>query len=493
MTGPIVATASGRVRGRSRDGVASFKGIPYAAPPFGALRLLEPEPAVRWTGIRDASAFGPTVPKAPYRAPFAEILEEPVIAGEDCLNLNVWTPDPAATDLPVLVWIHGGAYRNGTGAISLYDGTSFARDGAVCVTLNYRLGVDGFLLLDDAPANRGLLDILAALDWVRDNIAAFGGDPAKVTLFGQSAGAMAVATLLGMPRAQGLFARVVSQSGIGHRVIGRQAAIKVTRELAKRLGVPATREGIASVPIERLYGAQYALTQEIPQAPAKWGEIGVTMMPFGPVLDAETLPEDPLDAIRSGVGSTVPVMLGSNVDEHRFFLVPPGVIDKLSHGIVDAALRIYGAIPSRIRAAYRGRVSSAGDLFAAAATDFFFRLPDVRLAEARRDAAGQTWMYEFAWRSPQFDGRLGACHYLEVPFVFDTLGAPAAAQVTGHEPPQGLADEMHRRWIAFAKSGDPGWPAYSPERRAVMAFDLESGVVEDPRGEERAAWNGGQA
>jgi para-nitrobenzyl esterase len=488
MTRPIVETAHGRIRGRTLHGVSSFKGIPYAAPPFGAARLRAPAPVESWAGVRDAGAFGATVPKAPYRPPFASILEEPVIAGDECLNLNVWTPDPNAKGLPVLVWIHGGAYRNGTGAISVYDGTGFARGGAVCVTLNYRLGVDGFLLLQDAPANRGLLDILAALRWIRENIAAFGGDPSKVTVFGQSAGAMAVTTLLGMPSAQGLFARAVAQSGIGHRVIGHEDALRVTAELAKRVGASPTREGVSAVPLERLYAAQYALVQEIQQSPTRWGEVGVTMMPLGPVVDDDTLPQDPLDAIRAGVGSNVEVVLGANRDEQRFFLVPPGLIDKLGNAVVDAALRIYGAIPSRIRSAYSDRVSSAGDLFAAAATDFFFRLPDVRLAEARRKATGQTWMYEFAWSSPQFNGQLGACHYLEVPFVFDTLAAPSAAQVTGSDPPQALADEMNQRWLTFAASGDPGWPSYTPKRRAVMTFDVDSGVIDDPRGEERAAW-----
>jgi para-nitrobenzyl esterase len=280
----------------------------------------------------------------------------------------------------------------------------------------------------------------------------------------------------------------VAQSGIGHRLVEPEDAATVTRELAKRLGVPPTREGIATVPVDRLYAAQYALTQEIPQAPARWGQIGVTMMPFGPVADDDTLPQDPLDAIRSGVGSDVEVMLGNNVDEHRFFLVPPGLIDSLGDYLVDAALRVYGATPSRIRAAYGDRVSTPGDLFAAAATDFFFRLPDIRLAEARSKAAGDTWMYEFAWPSPQFDGRLGACHYLEVPFVFDTTTAPSAGIVTGSDPPKALADDMHRRWVDFAASGDPGWPAYTKNRRAVMTFDVESGVVEDPREAERAAW-----
>jgi para-nitrobenzyl esterase len=488
VKGPVVETTQGRVRGSVEGGVASFKGLPYAAPPFGTLRLKAPAPPEPWKGTRDATSFGATVPKAPYRLPFAGILEEPVIKGEDCLNLNVWRPEGGGENLPVLVFVHGGAYRNGSGAISIYDGGAFARSGAVCVTLNYRLGVDGFLVLDDAPANRGLLDLRAALGWIQENIAAFGGDPRRVTIFGQSAGAMAVTTLLAMPSAQGLFKRVIAQSGVGNRVLSHAAAAKVTRELARRLGVPPTREGFSAVPLGKLYTTQFALTQEIPQSPMRWGEIGITMMPFAPVLDEDSLPQDPFDAVRSGVGADVELMLGSNTDEHRFFLVPPGLLDTLDDKFVDAALRIYGGQPARLRAAYEERFSNAGELFAAAATDFFFRLPDIRFAEVRGAGSAGTWMYEFAWRSPQYAGRLGACHYLEVPFVFDTLGSPSVRAVAGAEPPQQLADEMHRYWLDFAADGNPGWPSYTPERRAVMTFDVESAVAEDPRAEERAAW-----
>ena len=485
MTPPVVKTAQGSVRGSARDGVACFKGIPYAAAPHGKLRLKAPAPANPWKGVRDATKFGPTVPKAPYRLPYAGILEEPVIKGKDCLNLNVWAPEGGGKGLPVLVWIHGGAYRNGSGAIAMYDGSAFARDGAVCVTLNYRLGVDGLLALDDAPAKRGLLDLVAALEWIQENIAAFGGDPGKVTIFGQSAGAMAVTTLMAMPPARGLFQRVIAQSGVGHRTVSRDDAARVTKELAKRLGVAPTREGFSAVPFDTLYATQFKLTQDIPKTAIRWGEIGITMMPFAPVLDDDSLPVEPFEAMQAGAAADVDLMLGSNTDEHRFFLVPPGLMDELDDYFVNAALRIYGAQPRRLREAYEGRFGNAGELFAAAATDFFFRLPDVRLAEAR-DA--RTWMYEFAWRSPQYAGRLQACHYLEVPFVFDTLGATGCAAVTGDAPPQPLADEMHAHWLRFAATGDPGWPAYTPERRAVMTFDLESGVVDDPRPEERAAW-----
>jgi para-nitrobenzyl esterase len=482
---PVITTAQGRVRGAAENGVTVFKGLPYAAPPFGTLRFKAPAPPEPWKGVRDASAFGPTVPKAPYRLPFAGILEEPVIEGEECLNLNIWAPKGGGEGLPVLVWIHGGAYRNGSGAISTYDGSAFARDGAVCVTLNYRLGIDGFLVLDDAPQNRGLLDVLAALEWIKENIAAFGGDPEKVTIFGQSAGAMAVTTLLAMPAAQGLFTRVIAQSGVGDRVVPHEDAAKVTQDLARRLGVPPNREGFGAVRIPKLYAAQFALTQDIPRAPMRWGRIGITMMPFAPVLDDDSLPLDPLDAAGSGVGADVQLILGSNTDEHRFFLVPPGLIDQLDDNFVNAALQIYGGHPEHLREAYDERYSSAGELFAAAASDFFFRLPDIQFAEAR---GAKTWMYEFAWRSPLYAGQLGACHYLEVPFVFDTIDTPSAALVTGAAPPQAIADDMHRRWLDFAAAGDPGWPAYTPKRRAVMTFDLESGVVNDPRSEQRVVW-----
>jgi para-nitrobenzyl esterase len=488
VSAPVVQIAQGRARGAVENGVAVFKGLPYAAPPFRDLRFQAPAPPKPWKGVRDAAVFGPTVPKAPYRLPFAGILEEPVIDGDDCLNLNVWTPQPAGKGLPVLVWIHGGAYRNGSGAVSTYDGGAFARDGAVCVTLNYRLGADGFLVLDDAPDNRGLLDVVAALEWIKENIAAFGGDPDQVTIFGQSAGAMAVTTLLAMPAAQGLFKRAIAQSGVGDRVISHEDAAKVTQDLARRLGVPPNREGFGAVRIPKLYAAQFALTQDIPRTPMRWGRIGITMMPFAPVLDDDSLPQDPLDAVGSGIGADVELILGSNTDEHRFFLVPPGLIDQLDDNFVDAALQIYGGRPHHLRAAYDERYSTAGELFAAAASDFFFRLADIRFAEARGNGSASTWMYEFAWRSPLYAGRLGACHYLEVPFVFDTLDTPSAALVTGAAPPQQIADEMHRYWLAFAAAGGPGWPRYTAKRRAVMTFDLESDVVDDPRSEQRVAW-----
>src|SRR5690348_7015891 len=271
-----VLTTSGAVRGAPSGPVVAFKGIPYAAPPFGALRFAAPVPPEPWDGVRDCTAYGPTAPKPPYPSPVDLLLPEPVIPGEEVLNLNVWTPDPSAGGLPVLVWIHGGAFVNGSGAVPQYDGTAFARDGVVVVTINYRLGVDGFLHFDDGgPANRGLLDQVAALEWVRDNIAAFGGDPGNVTIAGESAGAMSVTTLLSMPRAAGLFRRAVAQSGGGHHALTSATARRVAGYLSERLRVPLKRAALAEVPLADLVAAQRALSEEAALAPdpARWGEI----------------------------------------------------------------------------------------------------------------------------------------------------------------------------------------------------------------------------
>ncbi|MDR2986785.1 MAG: carboxylesterase family protein, partial [Nocardiopsaceae bacterium] len=242
---PTVATLRGTLRGQVRDGVASFLGIPYAASPTGSFRFQAPQPPEPWKGVRDALAYGATPPKPDYPPPFDTLFGEPNIAGDDWLNLNVWTPDPTASGLPVMVWIHGGAFANGNSAIPLYDGHAFARDGVVLVSINYRLGVDGFAVLPGRPANRGLLDQIAALEWVRDNIGAFGGDPGNVTIFGESAGGMSVTTLLAMPRAAGLFAKAVAQSGAAQAAASPADAALVTAELGRALGTEPTADAVA--------------------------------------------------------------------------------------------------------------------------------------------------------------------------------------------------------------------------------------------------------
>src|SRR5258708_5836536 len=255
---PTVTTRDGAVQGVSEGGIAVFKGIPYAAPPFGADRFAAPRRPEPWTGIRPADRFGPTAPMAAYSTPFDALIDDVQIPGQDCLTVNIWSPDLAG-QAPVMVWIHGGAFTNGSGAIPGYDGTGFARDGVVLVTVNYRLGVEGFLHLPDTAANRGLLDQIAALTWVQDNIAAFGGDRSNVTVFGESAGAMSIGALLAAPQAAGLFRRAILQSGAPPPAPTPHTAPLTRPRLAADLDIEPTAEAFAAVPMDRLLAAQKAL------------------------------------------------------------------------------------------------------------------------------------------------------------------------------------------------------------------------------------------
>jgi len=491
----VVRIRQGAVQGEVANGVAAFKGIPYAAAPFGLNRFQPPRPAESWEGVREALAYGPTAPKAPYVPPYDVLIPEIDIPGEDYLNLNIWSPDPGQARLPVMVWIHGGAFANGSGSVPGYDGTRFARDGVVCVTFNYRLGADGFLFLEDGIANLGLLDQIAALTWVQENIAAFGGDPTNVTLFGESSGGMSVATLMAMPRAKGLFRRAIAQSGAGHHVISEATAQRISQYLAEKLGVEPTRLGIASVPISRLVQAQQELRSAISANPnpALWGEVAANLMPFEPVIDGDLLPARPIDSIASGAGANVDVLIGNNADEFRFFLVPTGLINVINEDILSRAVAAYGLPVAETLATYRAtrKDASPGDLLAAISTDWFYRIPAIRMAEAyAQQDAGATYMYEFAWQPPTFDGRLGACHAIEMPFVFDNLDKEGFEGLVGTNPPQQVADAMHAAWAAFATSANPGWPQFDLKRRATMRFDTTSELVEDPRPAERMLWEG---
>ncbi len=490
---PIVSTTSGKVRGQVRDGVASFLGIPYAASPTGPLRFRPPAPPPAWDGVRDAVSFSATPPKPDYPAPFDVLLPEPSIAGDDWLTVNVWTPDPGGSGLPVMVWIYGGGFANGNAAVPVYDGHAFARDGVVLVSFNYRLGVDGFALLPDVPANRGLLDQIAALEWVRDNIAAFGGDPRNVTVFGESAGAMSATTLLSLPRARGLFARAVTQSGSVQAAADPADAALVSKELGLVLGREATAAGLAEIGLPELIRAQVAVRDALAAQPdpARFGAtIVASSMAFIPVVDGDLIPVHPLAAIAAGAGSEVTLLTGTTTEEFRLFLVPTGMAGLMTHEGVDGVLGVLGVAPA-VAELYRANRpgASAGDLFAAVLTDRFFRLPALAVAEAR--AAGQTlaepaYVYEFAWQSP-VDG-LGACHSLEIPFVFDTLTAPGAERALGPAPPEELAGQMHAAWIRFASDGNPGWHAFDGSY-PVMIFDCPGGGVQaDPRGDERRIW-----
>lgn len=496
--GAVVKTSHGELRGTLANGVYSFLGVPYAAPPAGPNRLRPPRPVESWDGVRDATRFGAAPPQvAPPQV--AGSAWDTTATGEDSLNLNLWTPDPGAAGLPVMVWIQGGMFEIGSQAA--YDGSRFARDGVVCVVINWRLGADGFLYLGDGTANLGLLDQVAALEWVRENIAAFGGDPANVTVFGESAGAMSIGTLLAVPRAEGLFRRAIAQSGAAHHVIPADVGLRMGRHLAEKLGVPPTREAVAAVPVERLLTAQAELKSEVVAHPdpQRWGvEVVATMLPFQPVVDGDVVPDLPIRRIADGAGAQVDLVVGSNTDDWRLFLALSGAIGQITDQVLTGPLSVHGYrslaaydLPvdtalTAYRRAYPG--ASPGDLLAAVQTDWWIRIPAIRLAEAHAKAASGTYMYEFAWPSPG----LGAVHALEIPFVFDILGkdAPMVGPLLGDDPPQELANEMHASWIAFATTGDPGWPAYDATRRATMRFDSTSQVVDDPRAWERALWQG---
>lgn len=492
----VVTTRAGAVRGTVADGVHSFKGIPYAAPPFGAHRLRPPQPVAPWDGVRDALVFGPKQPQPPYPPMVSAILPELVGTGEDCLNLNIWTPELGPAGHPVMVWIPGSAFQYGTAATATYDGSRFARDGIVCVTINYRVSVDGFLALGDGIANCALLDQLAALEWVHEHIAAFGGDPERVTVFGESAGAMCLGVLLSLPRAEGLFQRAICQSGAAHPVMSAPTARRVGELLATKLGVDATREAIAAVPIDRLLTAQEELNAELATQPdpARWGtEVLASSVLWQPVLDGDVIPAMPIERIAAGAGADVDLLLGTNSDEWRLFLTLGGMIDRITNDAVAGMAALYGLPAEAALATYRADSpgASPGDLLAAIQSAWWCHIPAMRVADAHASGPANTYMYEFAWRSPQFDGRLGACHALEIPFVFDTLGY-GTEPLLGPTPPQRLADTMHAAWAAFATTGDPGlaWPRYELPRRATMRFDTALQVVDDPRAAERALWDG---
>ncbi|MEV6105059.1 carboxylesterase family protein [Streptomyces sp. NPDC051940] len=483
----VVTLKQGRLRGRVEDGVAVFRGIPYAPAPVGAALYGEPGTPPTWEGVRDAAEFGPTAPKPPYQPPYDQLLADPDIPGEEFLNLNVWTPDPGGSGLPVFVWIHGGAFRNGSTAVPTYDGRAFARDGVVFVSLNYRLGVPGFGLFPDAAPNRGLADQLAALAWVQENVAAFGGDPGRVTVAGESAGAMSVTALLSMRESAGLFRQAVTQSGAGQGVVRAQDARLVIGETAKLLGVDATARAFAELPPERVVQAQQTVAGELAvhRDAERFGpSVVAAAMAFPPVVDGAFLERPPLEAIAAGAGRDVTLLTGTTTDEQRLFLVPSGVT-----GFVDA--QALAALAGPEAAAVYGAArpdDSPGDVLAAVLTDRYFRIPSIRMAEARAGGPARTFMYEFAWRTAHEN--LGACHALELGFVFDTLAAPATGGLTGGGAPQELARRMHGAWVRFAADGDPGWEPYDPVRRPVMVFDEPaSGVVNDPRGDERRLWD----
>ncbi|MFE6222887.1 carboxylesterase/lipase family protein [Streptomyces sp. NPDC057854] len=476
---PLVATTRGPVRGERRaDGTYRFLGIPYAKPPVGDLRFAAPEPPEPWTEPLDATAYGPTA----QRRPFAEVttIPEPSVPGAGVLNLNVFTPDTVpAEGLPVLVWIHGGGYVAGSAASPWYDGAAFNRDGVVLVSVGYRLGIEGFLHLEDAPDNRGVRDWIAALTWVRDNIAAFGGDPGKVTIAGQSAGGGAVLTLLATPSAEGLFRGAISVSGALLRPDGPATARAAARLFTERTGVPATAAALRDLSDDDLLALQDRLAEDGPD------RAGLPpMLALAPFADGDLVPVPAADALTAGdAGAAVPLLLGFTADE---FSAVPGPGD--AGPPLPVLLGALGLDPARtgaFAAAYPD--VPEGGLFGQALTDVMFRAPNLAVADARAARERPTWLYQFGWRSPV----LGiAAHCLDLPFAFDLLDAEGVAEAAGDTPPQALADAVHRAWVAFVRDQDPGadWPRYAPDTRATQVWDSESRVESDPVRQVRDLW-----
>lgn len=478
----IVKTTSGEVRGEPRDGLVAFLGVPYAAAPVGALRFAEPQPHASWEGVRDATTPGPT---APYGArPFPGLDIAPLVGGgwvkgDDYLAVNVWTPDPQAKGLPVMVWIHGGGFVVGSKDASVNDGSAFARSGVVCIGINYRLGLNGFLPIPGVPTNLGLRDQIAALKWVQQNAAAFGGDPANVTVFGESAGAMSIGNLVASPLAKGLFRRAIIQSGHGGMTRDIGIVQRSVQKLAKVLRITPDKAGYDSLSAEQMIVA--AETANNPKSrvnlrDAEGREPVFGISKFAPVHGDDVIPEPSHQALAKGAGAEVDVLIGSNAEEMNLYFVPTGVREKV--GKLLAWFIVSRSLPNarKILKTYGG--GKPGDVFTRAMHDLVFRWPARRFAEEHR---GRTHVYEFEWRSPAVGGELGAAHGMEMPFVFDTLATVTGSEgIAGENPPQELADRTHKLWVGFARDGSLPWAPFDRETRQVYQLAKGEAIYEAP-------------
>ncbi|MCE3555820.1 carboxylesterase family protein [Pseudonocardia sp. RS11V-5] len=434
----VITTRLGRLEGVTlTGGIERFTGVPYAEAPIGALRFREAQERTPWAGIRDATRPGPTSPQAEVDNPLhRRLAASGWVRGDDTLNLNVWTADRSGA-APVCVWIYGGAFKEGNGLLPLYDGAAFARDGIVAVSIQYRVGLDGFGLFEGGPANLGLRDQVAALRWVRDHIADFGGDPGRVTVFGQSAGGASVARLLSAPAVRGLIHRGINQSGPVWTGIEPEQALRTTHAVARCLGIPATPEALAAVPEEVLLAA----TLDVAGRP---GDPGSGSHPLSVVAD----PDFP--AVPAFADAAVPVLAGFCSDEFGLFSSPDPDLDRAAAvaelkepGSEDLLDALHDALPAAGWGTLVRKVREH-DLFVGPLLDWM------------RDAAAAgvpVHGYEFGWRTRALDGAPGACHNLELPFVFDLLDREHVTDLTGPEPPRALADRMHGDWVRFMRDG----------------------------------------
>ncbi len=490
-----VETMSGPVRGDHKRGSFRIKGIPFAASPVDDLRFRPPQPPEPWTQVHDGTGRFPIAPQ-----PMAGMEAAAGGAGGSaqseagCLTLNVWTPAADDAKRPVLFWIHGGGFLTGAGTIPWYDGSSFARRDVVVVSINYRLGALGFLELGGVDAsfadsgNVGLLDQIAALEWVRDNIEAFGGDPTNVTIFGESAGGMSVGALLGTPSAAGLFHKAIPQSGAAANVATSASAQAAAAQLLDVLRVDDV-DSLRRVPADALIEAQGRIR----------GEFGASGgLPFQPVVGGDTLPRQPLDAVAAGSAAGIPVMTGTNRHEMRLFTaLDPRIVPTDRDGVSAIAVKRFGERADDLLAVYEaGGADTPARLFEAMSTDAIFRLPAIDLLDAQRGHA-PTYAYEFHYESSAFGGTLGAAHAVEIPFALDNLDAGGASFFTGEvtDEMRTLATAMADAWVSFARTGSPTsdglpeWPTYDEDTRSTMILDVDPTIEVDPAGPVRELWN----
>jgi para-nitrobenzyl esterase len=467
----VVETSRGQLRGLTRRHDFAFLGVPYAEAPFGPNRFQAPMPVPGWTGVRDALSFAPTAPQ-PGRQ--FTLIPEPIIDGDDapaCLSLNVWTPSlDRGAALPVFVFIHGGGFVAGSPSGPGYDGAAFTRDGVVVVSIGYRLGSEGFLSLDCAPENRAVLDCLAALEWVQDNIGAFGGDPVRVTVGGQSAGGGLATVLATHPRGAQLVRGVIAMSGTAMRLGGRARAERTRDAIAEAAGLSTSVDAFSTLSPSKLVEIQDAARLNRSNS-------------LAPTIDGKVIAASLPAAIAAGAGAHVRVLAGATTEEG----VAGARIAKVKKDALARFLEELGldkAGRKRFKALYPD--ADNGALRGHAATDANFRIGPVRMAEARAaSGAAPTYLYETAWRSPKY----GAVHCVDVPFAFDCLSDEHVAAVCGVAPPQSMADAIHGAFVRFITDGDPGWPAYAPSAdRAAMIFDEDSRVGSDPHGPIREIW-----
>ncbi|MCX6512823.1 MAG: carboxylesterase/lipase family protein [Actinobacteria bacterium] len=495
-----VKVSGGILEGSIQDGVTAFLGVPYAAAPIGPLRWHAPQALEPWSGIRQALDFGAIAPQPPM-IPGMAIPGDPEDDSEDCLNLNIWTPACDGEQRPVMVFIHGGSFVTGTGASIIYRGDRLVRRGdVVVVTINYRLGALGFLAhralrdADGQVGNYGLMDQVAALEWVRENIAGFGGDPGNVTLFGESAGSIGIAALLGAPSARGLFQRAILESGPVY-VEGSAEAEEVGDEFCGLLGIhEPDRARLEQIPAGDLVTA----VAEIQARPEKTDRIE---LPFIPVVDGSFITEHPFEALAAGAMSGLELMIGTNKDEMTMFaFADPKVTTMDRDGLIAWGERSMPELPAaELVAAYeaarseRGEPIDAPSLWMAIGADRVFRWPSLQLATRHHQAGSPAFVYLFTQETPVFGGILGSCHALELPFVFGTIADENVARFAGGSPEaDALSASMMDAWISFARTGNPStdalgqWPAWTPEERETMVFGPSLGVQPNPRGEELA-------